>query len=82
MTMQPPVITVQGKQVLFDGKHFADAATETGAEMIVAAMNTRPSIVDYLDREAERRKVSGLSRMLRAMSSNIRARLDEVDDGR
>jgi hypothetical protein len=38
MTLKPPVITSMGKQVLYDGVHFADAATPHGAELIAAGV--------------------------------------------
>lgn len=43
MTMQPPVLTHAGKQVFYDGAHFADAATEFAAEQIVAGVTAHLS---------------------------------------
>jgi len=81
MTLPPPVITRTGKQVLYDGRHFADAATEFAAEKIVAGMRARTSIADYLDREVSKRSVPALRRAIAVLASKIRAGLDEVCDG-
>lgn len=43
MTIKPPILTHTGKQVLYDGTHFADAATEFGAEQIVAGVTAHLS---------------------------------------
>lgn len=79
MTIKPPILTHTGKQVLYDGAHFADAATEFGAEQIVSSMSARASIAEYLDREASKRTVPAMRRMLAVLASNIRAKLDEAD---
>ena len=80
MTLQPPIISRTGKQVLYDGVHFADAATEFAAEQIVAGMRARASIADYLDRQASKRTVPALRRAIATLASNVRAGLDEVRD--
>ncbi|PZU59796.1 MAG: hypothetical protein DI547_04790 [Sphingobium sp.] len=68
--------TSSGKQVLRDGKHFADSITEEAAALIVAGLNARASIAAYLDSEADRRK--GPMRLAwRAAADAVKARFDE-----
>jgi hypothetical protein len=43
MTLNPPTLTSYGKEVFYDGAHFADAATEFGAEQIAAAVTAHLS---------------------------------------
>lgn len=62
--------TSTGKQVLRDGKHYADAASNEAAQDIVDMMN----LPAWLDERAERfSKARSTARFMRALASDLRA---------
>lgn len=91
----PDRYTAHGKQVLRDGKHFADAVTPEAAAEIVRCLSARLSIAVHMDDlrrkylekareqtlpERERDRFRHFAQAFRIAASDVAARMDEPDE--
>lgn len=91
----PTTYTINGKQVLRNGRHFADADSPEVATLIVKAMGARLSIAThmdglrrkYLDKareqtlpERERDRFVHYTQAFRIAAADVAARFDEPDE--
>lgn len=73
--MPEPTFTNNGKQILRDGQHYADAVDSEAGQEIFDAL----SIPDWLDAEADKCRQRATARAWRIAADNIRAKFHRKD---